>query len=134
MIILVMGCGRVGALVARTLAADGHRVTIIDSNEENLRRLPASSGITTMLGDAALEDDLKRAGIQETDAFLALENRDARNILVAQKVRLMFNVPKVVCHISDPVRQEMYQELGFGIEAVTPTTTVSAMLLDALKR
>lgn len=134
MIILVMGCGRVGALVARTLVADGHQVTIIDSNEENLRRLPASSGITTMLGDAALEDDLKRAGIQEADAFLALEGRDARNILVAQKVRLVFNVPKVVCHIADPVRQEMYQELDLGIETVSPTKTVSAMLLDALKR
>lgn len=134
MIILVMGCGRVGALIARTLAADGHRVTIIDSNEENLRRLPASSGITTILGDAALEDDLKRAGIQETDAFLALENRDARNILVAQKARLVFKVPKVVCHIADPVRQEMYQKLDLGIEAVSPTKTVSAMLLDALKR
>ena len=134
MIILVRGCGRVGALVARTLVADGHQVTIIDSNEENLRRLPASSGITTILGDAALEDDLKRAGIQETDAFLALEGRDARNILVAQKVRLVFNVPKVVCHIADPVRQEMYQELDLGIETVSPTKTVSAMLLDALKR
>ncbi len=134
MIILVMGCGRVGALVARTLAADGHQVTIIDSNEENLRRLPASSGITTMLGDAAIEDDLKRAGIQEADAFLALEGRDARNILVAQKARLVFNGPKVVCHIADPVRQEMYQELDLGIEAISPTKTVSAMLLDALKR
>jgi trk system potassium uptake protein TrkA len=134
MIILVMGCGRVGALVAKTLAADGHQVTIIDSNEENLRRLPTSSGITTMLGDAALEDDLKRAGVQEADAFLALEGRDARNILVAQKVRLMFNVPKIVCHIADPVRQEMYRDLDMGIEAISPTKTISAMLLGALKR
>ena len=134
MIVVVMGCGRVGALVARALTSDGHNVTVIDSNEENLRRLPSSSGITTMLGDAALEEDLKRAGIQEADAFLALEGRDARNILVAQKVRLVFNVPKVVCNIADPVRQEMYQELGLGIEAVSPTKTVSTMVLDAFKR
>ena len=134
MIVVVMGCVRVGALVARTLTAEGHNVTVIDSNEENLRRLPASSGITTMLGDAALEEDLKRAGIQGADAFLALEGRDARNILVAQKVRLVFNVPKVVCQIADAVRQEMYQEMDLGIEAVSPTKTVSAMVLDAFKR
>ena len=120
--------------MALTVAAEGHTVTVLDSNEENLRRLPASSGITTMLGNAALEDDLKRAGIQEANAFLALEDRDARNILVAQKVRLVFNVPNVVCHIADPVRQEMYQELDLGIEAISPTKTVSAMLLDALRR
>ncbi len=131
---MIMGCGRVGALVARTLVAEGHNVTVIDSNEENLRRLHAFPEIATMLGDAALEEELKHAGIQEADAFLALEGRDARNILVAQKVRLMFNVPKVVCQIADPVRQEMYQELDVGIEAVSPTNTVSTMVMDALKR
>ena len=130
--IVIMGCGRVGAMVARTMAAEGHTVTVLDANEENLRRLPDSPGITTLLGDGTLEEDLRQAGIAEADMFVAVENRDARNALAAQKVRYLFNIPKVVCHINDPVRQEMYRELG--LEAMSPTKAVSAMILDTLHR
>ena len=125
-----MGCGRVGAIIARALAERGHTVTILDINEENLRRLPDSLEIATLLGDGTLEEDLKRAGIGEADVFVAVEERDARNALAAQKVHHMFGIPKVVCHISDPARQEMYREIG--LEAVSPASTISAMILDAL--
>ena len=128
--IVIMGCGRVGATVARTMASEGHTVTVLDANEENLRRLPDSLGITTLLGDGTLEEDLRQAGIEEADVFVAVENRDAKNALAAQKVQYMFNTPKVVCHINDSLRQEMYRELG--LEALSPTKTISAMILDAL--
>ena len=114
------------------MASEGHTVTVLDANEENLRRLPDSLGITTLLGDGTLEEDLRQAGIEEADMFVAVENRDARNALAAQKVRYLFNTAKVVCHINDPVRQEMYRELG--LEAMNPTKSVSAMILDTLHR
>ena len=129
--VVVMGCTRVGALVSRSLAEEGNSVTVLDTNEENLRRLPDSLGITTLLGDGTLEQDLKRAGIEEADAFLAVDPRDARNALAAQKVQQMFGVAKVVCQIADPARQEMYRALG--LEALSPAKTVSRMLLDAVR-
>ena len=130
--IVVMGCGRVGAMIARTMAQEGHQVTVLDANAENLRRLPDSPGITTLLGDGTLEEDLRRAGIEEADVFVAVENRDARNALATQKVRYLFNVAKLVCSINDPVRQAMYRELG--LDAVSPAKTVSDMILEALHR
>ena len=126
-----MGCTRVGALVSHTLADEGNLVTVLDTNEENLRRLPDSLGITTLLGDGTLEQDLIRAGIEEADAFLAVEPRDARNALAAQKVQQTFGVAKVVCQIADPARQEMYKALG--LEAISPARTISGMLLDAVR-
>ena len=126
-----MGCTRVGALVSRSLAEEGNSVTVLDTNEENLRRLPDSLGITTLLGDGTLEQDLRRAGIEEADAFLAVDPRDARNVLAAQKVQQTFGVAKVVCQIADPARQEMYRALG--LETLSPAKTVSRMLLDAAR-
>ena len=125
-----MGCTRVGALVSRSLADEGNLVTVLDTNEENFRRLPDSLGIATLLGDGTLEQDLIRAGIGEADAFLAVEPRDARNALAAQKAQQTFGVAKVVCQIADPARQEMYKALG--LEAISPAKTVSGMLLDAV--
>jgi len=129
--VVVMGCTRVGALVSRSLVEEGNSVTVLDTNEENLRRLPDSLGIATLLGDGTLEQDLRRAGIEEADAFLAVDPRDARNILAAQKVQQTFGVAKVVCQIADPARQEMYRALG--LEALSPAKTVSRMLLDAVR-
>ena len=121
-----------GAMIARALAEEGHTVTVLDTNEENLRRLPGFQEITALLGDGTLEEDLRRAGIEEADVFVAVEERDARNALAAQKAQYLFDIPKVVCHIGDPVRQEMYQQLG--LEAVSPAKTVSDMILEALHR
>ena len=120
-----------GALVSRSMADQGYSVTVLDTNEENLRRLPDSLGITTLLGDGTLEKDLVRAGIEEADAFLAVDPRDARNALAAQKVRETFGVERVVCQIADPARQEMYRALG--LDAISPAKTISKMLLDAIR-
>lgn len=128
--IVIMGCGRIGAMVARAMAQEGHEVTVLDLSEENLRRLPDPLGVTTLLGDGTLEQDLRRARIEEADVFVAVEDRDSRNALAAQKVRHLFNVSKVICTIGDPIRQEMYRELG--LEALSPAKAASAMILEAL--
>ncbi|MBI4312262.1 MAG: TrkA family potassium uptake protein [Chloroflexi bacterium] len=130
--ILVMGSSRIGAMIVRELVQGGHDVTVMDTREENLRRIPPTLGATTLLGDGALEDDLRSAGIERMDAFFAVDQGDARNAFAAQKVRFLFKVPKVICLIYDPTRQQMYQELG--VEAVSPSRTISAMLLEALRK
>jgi len=114
------------------MAAEGHAVTILDVNEENLRRLPESLGIVTLVGDGTLEEDLRKAGVEGADVFVGVEERDSRNALAAQKARHLFHIPKVICAIGDPVRQEMYQ--GLGLEALSPAKAASAMILDALRR
>ncbi|MEE8442961.1 MAG: NAD-binding protein, partial [Dehalococcoidia bacterium] len=130
--IVIAGCSRVGAMIAKELANEGHTVTVLDTNEENLRRLTESQDIIPLLGDGTLDEDLRRAGIEQADVFLAMEERDARNALAAQKARYLFDIPKVVCYISDPVRQEMFQQMG--LEAISPAKTVSAMILQAIHR
>ncbi|MDO8751412.1 MAG: TrkA family potassium uptake protein [Dehalococcoidia bacterium] len=130
--IVIMGCGRVGAMVARAMALEGHAVAILDTSEDNLRRLPDHLGVTTLLGDGTLEQDLRRAGIEEADVFVAVEERDSRNALAAQKALHLFNVRKVICNIGDPVRQEMYRALG--LETVSPAKAASDMILQALHR
>ena len=119
-------------MIARTLAEEGHTVTILDTDEENLRLLPEGQGITALVGDGILEEELKRAGVENADVFVAVEESDTRNALAAQKARHLFNTPKVVCHIDDPQRQEMYNNLG--LVAISPATVVSDLILKAIHR
>lgn len=129
---VIMGCGRVGARVASLLDHTGNDVTVIDVDSRAFRRLPATFDGDTIIGTGIDEDVLRRAGIEDADAFIAVSNGDNRNIMAAQVARLIFEVPEVVCRIYDPVREDTYRRLG--LTTVCPTTTISAMILDSVMR
>jgi trk system potassium uptake protein TrkA len=129
---VIMGCGRVGARVASLLDHTGNDVAVIDVDSRAFQRLPTTFGGDTIIGTGIDEDVLRRAGIEDADAFIAVSNGDNRNIMAAQVARLVFNVPEVVCRIYDPVREDTYRRLG--LTTVCPTTTISAMILDSVMR
>lgn len=128
--VVIMGCGRVGAQLAALLDEDGHKVTILDTEPYSFRRLPASFGGTALVGDGTDEDSLKRAGIEEADSFVAVTQGDNRNVMAAQIAKHVFHVPKVVCRIYDPLRQELYHTLG--LETISPTTVGAKLLRDVI--
>lgn len=129
--VVIMGCGRVGARLAGLLDADGHKVTILDTNSYSLRRLPAGYRGTALLGNGLDGEALKRAGIEETDVFVALTQGDNRNVMACQIAKHIFNVPRVICRIYDPLRQELYNTLG--METFSPTIIFADLLKEKLK-
>jgi trk system potassium uptake protein TrkA len=128
--ILIMGCGRVGAQLASLLDADGHQITVLDIDAHSFRRLPPSFGGTALVGDGTDEEMLKKAGIAEADAFVAVTQGDNRNVMGAQIAKNIFNVRRVICRIYDPLRKDVYEALG--LEAVSPTTVFAQLLKDKL--
>jgi len=129
--VIIMGCGRVGARLAALLDADGHTVTVLDRDAYSFRRLPSDFGGTALVGNGLDEEALRRAGIEEADAFVTVTQGDNRNVMAAQIARHIFNVPKVVCRIYDPLRQELYQTLG--LETISPTTIFAQRLKEKLE-
>ena len=129
--VVIMGCGRVGARLAGLLDADGHSVTILDINAYSFRRLPPEFNGTALAGDGIDEELLKKAGIEEADAFFALTQGDNRNVMAAQIAKHIFSVPRVICRLYDPLRQELYSTLG--LETFTPTTVFAQMLKEKLE-
>ncbi len=129
--IVIMGCGRVGAQLAGLLDTDGHTVTVLDTNAYSFRRLPPDFGGTALIGNGIDEEALKRAGIEEADAFVAVTQGDNRNVMAAQIAKHIFNVPKVTCRIYDPLRRDLYETLG--LEALSPTTIFAQMLRERLE-
>ena len=128
--IIIMGCGRVGAQLASLLDAEGHQVTVLDIDAHSFRRLPPSFGGTALVGDGTDEEMLRKAGITEADAFVAVTQGDNRNVMGAQIAKNIFNVPRVICRIYDPLRKDVYEALG--LEAVSPTTVFAQLLRDKL--
>ena len=128
--IVIMGCGRVGAQLAGLLDADGHKITVLDVEAHSFRRLPPSFGGTALVGDGTDEEMLKKAGVGEADAFIAVTQGDNRNVMAAQIAKHVFNVPKVLCRIYDPLRKDVYEAVG--LDAISPTVVFANLLKDRL--
>jgi len=129
--VVIMGCGRVGGQLAGLLDADGHSVTILDTNSYSFRRLPSEFGGIALVGNGLDQEVLKRAGIEDADAFVVVTQGDNRNVMAAQIAKRVFNVPRVLCRIYDPLRQELYNTLG--LEAISPTTIFAQILKEKLE-
>jgi len=121
----------VGARLAGLLEAEEHSVTVLDINSYSFRRLPPDFKGVALVGNGIDERSLRRAGIEETDVFVAVTQGDNRNVMAAQIAKHIFNVPRVLCRIYDPLRQEMYATLG--LEAISPTTVFSDLLKERLE-
>jgi trk system potassium uptake protein TrkA len=110
--VVIMGCGRVGSLLALELESNGHTVAVIDQSKEAFRRLGPDFKGRTVTGVGFDRDTLLEAGIEGAQAFAAVSNGDNSNILAARVARESFGVTNVVARIYDPGRAEIYQRLG----------------------
>jgi trk system potassium uptake protein len=124
--VVIVGCGRVGSMLARDLDASGHEVTIVDERVSAFNRLGDTYKGNMVVGTGIDESVLRRAGIEAADCFCAVTNGDNRNIMAAQVAKVVFKVPRVITRIYDPIREETYRE--FGMETICSTTIVSSMI------
>ena len=124
-----MGCGRVGALVASELEADGHEVAVIDYDARAFLLLPTDFRGRKIVGNGVDKEVQRNAGTPAADIFMALANGDNRNAMAAQVAKHLHGVPRVVARIFDPERAEVYRELD--VRAVNPTVVVTDLVREA---
>jgi trk system potassium uptake protein TrkA len=110
--VVIMGCGRVGSFLARTLDDEGHSVAVIDQDPASFDKLGAQFAGATVKGIGFDRDTLLSAGIERAHAFAAVSSGDNSNILAARVARETYGVDNVVARIYDPRRAEVYQRLG----------------------
>lgn len=118
--VLIVGCGREGSELARSIAAQGHAVTIVDANAARFDQLGADFPGRTVQGVSFDQGALERADIAHADAFVATTQSDNENIVAAKIARDVYKVPHVVARVYNPGRREVYERLGLA--TVTSTS------------
>ncbi|MDR1214890.1 MAG: TrkA family potassium uptake protein [Propionibacteriaceae bacterium] len=119
---VIMGCGRVGAILARSLERRGHSVAAIDLSADAFRRLGPDFKGSTVTGVGFEREVLIKAGVERADGLAAVSDGDNTNILTARIAREQFQVPTVVARIYDPRRAEVYERLGIPTVATVRWT------------
>lgn len=119
MYIVIIGCGKMGSSLARELSIEGHDVSIIDNNQENLDMLGSGFNGERIKGVEFDNDILVSAGIENADVFLAMTPDDNINAMAAQVAKTIFKVPRVIARIFNIEREFIYRKLG--LETISPT-------------
>lgn len=129
--VVIVGCGRMGAFLAGRPSLDGHRVVIIDWEEEAFQLLDVGFSGYKARGDATEFAVLKRARLEEADLFVvAATAHDNTNLLVCQVAKEIFKVGRVIARAHDPSRLDFYGRVD--VEAVSPAAVHFLVLAWAL--
>ena len=116
--LIIVGCGRVGTGLAQTLSQRGHLVTAIEKDSATAAGIGPTFKGQTIIGSGFDRDVLLQAGIERADGLAAVTGSDESNAVIARVARQVFRVPRVVAHLYDPRKAEVYRRLG--LQTINP--------------
>lgn len=129
MYVLVVGGGKVGSNVTRSLLRMGHEVTLVEQRRDRYERLVDEFEHRVVPGDATEIYVLERAGIaRPPDLVLALTGDDEDNIVICQLAREGYAVPKVIARVNDPRNQEHFDLVG-----ISPTVCATSRIIGLIE-
>ena len=110
--VIIVGCGRIGAALADAGARNGDDVVVIDTDPQVFRKLGAGFNGLTMRGTGCDQEQLRQAGIQRCDAFVAATDSDSVNMMAAEIAMRVYGVPRVVVRLYEPAHELSMKVLG----------------------
>jgi len=133
--IIVVGIGKVGYTVAEQLVAEGHDVTLIDTNENVLNEALGELDVIAVGGTGASRKVLVEAGVDECDLLIALTGSDETNLLICLLARKL-GANGTIARVRNPVYNEdislIRDSLGLSM-AINPEREAADEILRILK-
>ena len=110
--VIIVGCGRVGASLAKVLDTPDNEVTVIDQSPAALALLGTEFQGRTVVGQGYDEEILNAANAYKCDAFAAVTSSDNVNLMASEVARRLYKVRHVITRLVNPARMELYEQLG----------------------
>lgn len=126
--VIVVGGGKVGFYLIRTLLDHGHRVSAIEKDLNRCRILAEEYQILVNNGDGTSPEDLLDAGADRADVLAAVTGKDEENLLVCQIAKRRFDIPRVIARVNNPRNQDVFRQLG--IQLAVSSTGIIAELIE----
>jgi trk system potassium uptake protein TrkA len=128
MYILIIGGGKIGYYLAKTLRQSDHRVGIVERDAQRCATLAEDLGITVIQGDGTDIDTLREAGADEAKYVVALTARDEENLVICQLAKSYFKAPLTIARVNNPKNQSIFKILG--VDATVSSTALAAQMIE----
>jgi len=99
--IIIIGAGKVGCQIAKTLSSENHDVTLIEKNDTIRQSAQNNLDVLTILGNGANVRTLEEAGIKQADMIIAVTSSDEANMIACMTAK-QFGVPQKIARIRNP--------------------------------
>ena len=124
MYVVIMGGGRMGRTLASLLIADGHDVTLIESDQDLCNNASSELDAMVICGNGTDGKVLQEANIEDADVFVAATGNDEVNLLSCILVR-EYEIPKIIARVSDPTHSNAFKKIGID-SVVSPEITTAS--------
>jgi len=128
--VVIIGCGRVGSVLANRLDEADHQVVVLDRNQHAFRRLSEKFKGERIVGNGLVEEYVRPLLQEKTDILFVMTDKDNINLMIAQRAKRNVQVDRVIAEVHDSILAGLYKELG--VETVCPTDLVVRDLLQVI--
>ncbi|MBI4460042.1 MAG: NAD-binding protein [Acidobacteria bacterium] len=129
--VIIMGGGRVGYYLGRTLLEEGHEITVVEASPEIYGLVSRQLDCPVIHGDGSAHSILEKAGTSRCDVFVAVTNHDQNNLIGCQVAKREFGVPKTIARVKNPKNEGIMHDLGVDV-TVSSTAIISSLIESEL--
>ncbi len=131
MYILIVGGGKVGYYLTKTLINEGsNEILLIERNPQKVEIYTERFGSVIVQGNGDEAMTLERAGAGRADVVIAVTGDDEDNLVICQMAKKRFNVPRTIARINNPKNEDLFRRLG--IDSTISATNVILNLIEQL--
>jgi trk system potassium uptake protein TrkA len=128
MYIIIVGGGRLGYYLAKTLINEKHEVLIVEKDAASAQTIVNEMGSICIKGDGCETAVLAEAGTNRADIFISVTGDDEDNLVACQVAKYKFNVPRTIARVRNPKHEILFKKLGIDV-----TVSSTSIILEYIK-
>ncbi len=125
---IVVGGGKVGYYIYKTLKEKHFEVVLIERDKNICKRIAGELDGEIICGDGSDLEVLQIAGIQDAEVVAAVTGKDEENLVICQMAKMDFNIGKTIARINNPKNRPIFKALG--VDKTVCSTEVIANLIE----
>ena len=133
MFVIIVGGGRTGTELAKSLLAEGHQIKVIEERMPIVERLQQEVDDALIIrGEPSSPAILEEAGIRQAQVLAAVTREDEANLVVATLARFEFGVPRIIARVNNPKNAWLFTpEMGVDV-ALNPAALLSKLIIEEM--
>lgn len=131
MYIIVVGGGKVGYYLTKTLLNEGHEVLLIERDVNKVETYAERFGSVVLAGDGAEAATQAAAGAARADVVIAVTGEDEDNLVVCQVAKQKFHVGRTIARVNNPKNEQLFRLLGIDV-TVSQTNYILNLIEQAI--
>ena len=134
MYVIVVGGGKVGYYLAKSLLAENHEVVLAEKDKRHSEDLADELGESVAVrGDGCEASFLESIGTHRADAVVAVTGDDEDNLVTCQMAKAKFQVPRTIARVNNPKNQGIFGRLGIDV-TVSATNIILSLIVQEIPR